>query len=919
MKNKLLFITLTVFAVFSCSKEEVVVENEPQPFKYMFNVAEKPSFDADTKAVKSSWKNGDKIYIVFDDQLPTSLSDFTILEYSSDGWAVQQETVKPPKTDSGTLDALYYEGTELNPYLDDGEFFINALLDDFSKFMYLNSNNIPYTIKDGVLKSSLSLDFDSDSERTYVQFCITDLIGDDWSFYREDILASDNSFNLWAPTWKNDTFGHYSISNASFDYPLDVREDGHYIYLSVLQNTDKITITLVKTNGNNAGKYQKTFSKKISGKRAAITFKGPQFNNSGECLNGWEKLNEQENNVIYYSSTDGKVVTPLVTTGFGANLVNNEYTDGQGIMTFDGDITSIPQDAFRSRSTLKSFIMPNSVTSIGWTAFIDCTKLESISLSDNIISLDVGAFQGCGLKSIELPDGIKGIPKYAFNKCTSLESITFPSNLLYIDEEAFSHCTSLVSVSMPESVVWIGSKVFYYNTSLKTVVLSKDLTSIPYYGFRECFSLQTVSGGENVTLIDSYAFYKCSNLREITQFKSLERISSDAFANCSSLTSFSFPNTLKSINYRAFQDCSNLEAAILGDNVEDIWGSAFEGCSSLKQVSFGDKLISIGQWAFRNCTGLQGDVIIPQTTTTIETEAFINCSSLNRVVINGPLSDVGDNTFANCVALENVEIAEGTLYITKGMFTGCTSLKTVNIPNSVKHINESAFWDCSSLTEITIPENVTYFGDSIFGGCSSLCSIKGKGASSDNRCLIIDGVLFGFAPFGISSYTLPDDVVSISSWVFYKAGGLKDLTIDNNCTSIARAAFFECTGLSRVYLPESITTMGEEVFYHDTSLEEITFPSGLTAIPGAVCQGCSNLKTVSFSADVTSLGYYAFKDCIKMESMYCRPINPPSLGNNVFSGINGAVNIYVPSSSLSTYQSDSGWRVMIGNLVGYNY
>ena len=108
--RKYLFITMAALAMIACSKEEVKVEKNTQPLKFSFNIAEKPSFDADTKSVKTSWEDGDKIYIVFDDAVPTSLEDFMILKYSAsaEDWEVFQESTTAPKEDGGTLDALYY-------------------------------------------------------------------------------------------------------------------------------------------------------------------------------------------------------------------------------------------------------------------------------------------------------------------------------------------------------------------------------------------------------------------------------------------------------------------------------------------------------------------------------------------------------------------------------------------------------------------------------------------------------------------------------------------------------------------------------------------------------------------------------------------------------------------------------------------
>lgn len=77
------------------------------------------------------------------------------------------------------------------------------------------------------------------------------------------------------------------------------------------------------------------------------------------------------NNEIWYTSSDGNVVTPYSTTGFGANIVSNVYENGKGVITFDDDITMIGGNAFYNTS-LRSITIPNSVTEINYNAFYNC-------------------------------------------------------------------------------------------------------------------------------------------------------------------------------------------------------------------------------------------------------------------------------------------------------------------------------------------------------------------------------------------------------------------------------------------------------------------------------------------------------------------------------------------------------------------
>ena len=101
------------------------------------------------------------------------------------------------------------------------------------------------------------------------------------------------------------------------------------------------------------------------------------------------------NNQIWYTSSDGNVVTPYNTDLFGANIVSNVYENGKGIITFDGDVTSIGYDAFYSSSNLTSITIPNSVESIGISAFQSCEKLTSITIPNSVTSIGSYAFYDC--------------------------------------------------------------------------------------------------------------------------------------------------------------------------------------------------------------------------------------------------------------------------------------------------------------------------------------------------------------------------------------------------------------------------------------------------------------------------------------------------------------------------------------------
>ena len=216
--------------------------------------------------------------------------------------------------------------------------------------------------------------------------------------------------------------------------------------------------------------------------------------------------------------------------------------------------------------------------------------------------------------------------------------------------------------------------------------------------------------GHPVTSIGRSAFEGCPGLTSVTIPDSVTSIASSAFSGCTGLTSVTIPDSVTSISSSAFYGCSGLTSVTIPDSVTSIGRSAFYGCSGLTSVTIPDSVTSIGGGAFSGCSGL----------TTLAVNENNDCYKS----VNGLLLTKDGLTLIIVLGVNgNVTILDSVTSIGSSAFEGCSGLTSVTIPDSVTSIGDRAFYGCSGLTSVTIPDSVTSIGSSAFEVCSVLTSV----------------------------------------------------------------------------------------------------------------------------------------------------------------------------------------------------
>ncbi len=596
------------------------------------------------------------------------------------------------------------------------------------------------------------------------------------------------------------------------------------------------------------------------------------------------------NGIAYNYVGDGTSVYVTFTDSIN-NYSSNYSTIINAVIpekiVLDGNVTynviAIDDRAFLNATKLTSVTIPKSIQSIGVSAFDYCPELINTYISSIEswckIKINSSPFRANGhlyvngrlVTEIEIPSTITEITSNTFFGAP-ITSVSIPSSVKNIGKFAFARCFDLEKVKISDLEAWC--KIDFY-----------DVTSNPLYYARNLYLngnlIKKLTIPSTISSIKDYAFIK-STITTLIMPNSVEHIGDGSFFKCENLSSITFGNQLKTIG---------------SENGENVEYGAFDNCASLTSITIPNTVTSIGVYAFYKCEKLE-EINMPTSLSIIKNYAFSKCTSLKGISFPSSLKTIEGGAFKNCAALTSLTIPKHLTTIGDNAFNGCDKISAVSIPNGCT-VGSLAFANCNSLQSVTIPETLTYQSN-IFQNCNNIKKLTWNAANLTSQFVptsnieqvtigsgVVELPVYFLQNAKITTLSLPASITTIGSYAFYNCSNLSSLTIPENLTSIGSNAFSGCNNITQLtWNAINLTTNGgittsnitkvtignkvqniPEYFVSSSKITSVSIPSSITTIGECAFVGCKGLTSLNIPDNVTTIGQSAFNGCSNLTKL----------------------------------------------------
>lgn len=355
-----------------------------------------------------------------------------------------------------------------------------------------------------------------------------------------------------------------------------------------------------------------------------------------------------------------------------------------------------------------------AVTRIGNNAFYECGGVTSVVLPNTIKSIGKSAFKHCGLKTINIPASVTTIDSEAFSMCQISKvivddlsawcniSFSWSANPLRIAHHMYSDpVTEITDLILPTDINRINSRAFEGGSSFTSVTVPPNITFIGSQAFSGCDNLSKVIVSDigawcNITFGDNPLYYahflysdQDTRIVDLVIPNNVYSIEDDAFNYCY-IKTLTIPSTVTKIGRNAFYSNQSIQKLTIGD------------IASWCDIDFsgeGSNPLAFSQHIYSNNKEIK-ELVIPNTVTTIKPFAFIGFKGLNSVTFPNSIVSIGSESFADCSGLTSIDLPISLIDIGNNTFKGCNSLTSLTIPNDVTAIGNNAFDECNNLSSV---------------------------------------------------------------------------------------------------------------------------------------------------------------------------------------------------------------------------